>query len=518
MLPLKLSFGGFESYRDTQTVDFTAFGGNGLFLICGRTGSGKTAILDAMTYALYVVTRGGDRQQVRCVSAEGETFAELDFSQDGEIYRFRRAITPKKRAKDKLDSTAVCLKYSEEESTFKPVLERSTTKSMTKAAEDILGMNAEEFRRMTVLPQGKFEAFLISSSEDKEKILTKIFGNNLYKNIADELIKRANAEKTAVKDALNVLAGILSGADCENTEQLKEKLETSETNAAEIAKQAAEYAKSAENAEKAYRTAVTNAENYAALDNANAQLAELEKLRPEIDETNRRTALHLKAAKVLPAADAADISQKALCQRKQCISEAQTNQLSAKEAYKEWSETAKELPDIEKSISEITVKLENAERSRTLLRQLTDAEAAAVSAENTFKSSRKEAEIAEEKYTRLKDESTAREAELEQLKKHFFDRQPVVAEEMKRVEQAERLISEIEELRRERREKTERTVTLNSEILTAAEQHKAAETAYSSAQDSYYGNMAFCLGERLAEGEAGPVCGNKHHPAPAAAR
>ena len=220
MLPLRLSFGGFESYRSTQTVDFTAFGKNGIFLICGRTGSGKTAILDAMTYALYGETSGGDRQQVRCVSAEGETFAELDFSLDGSVYRFRRALSPKKRAKDKLDSTAVCLKYSEEESTFKPILERATAKSVTKAAEDILGLTAEEFRRMTVLPQGKFEAFLTSNSAEKEEILTKIFGNNLYLNITDELVKRANSERSAVKDALNVLSGILSGVDCENIGQL----------------------------------------------------------------------------------------------------------------------------------------------------------------------------------------------------------------------------------------------------------------------------------------------------------
>lgn len=517
MLPLKLSFGGFESYRDTQTVDFTAFGENGLFLICGKTGSGKTAILDAITYALYGETSGGDRQQVRCVSAEGETFAELDFSQDGEIYRFRRAITPKKRAKDKLDSTAVCLKYSEKEDAFKPVLERSTAKSVTKAAEDILGLNAEEFRRMTVLPQGKFETFLTSNSAQKEEILTKIFGDNLYLNITEALVKRANAEKSAVKDALTMLAGILTGVDCENTEQLREKLEACEATAAAISEQAAEFAKSAEKAEKAYQTAVTNAENYAALDNANAQLAELEKLRPEIDEASRRTALHLKASKVSPIADAADISQKALIQRKQRISEAQTAELSAKDAYKKCSETAKELPEIEQKISEITVKLENAEKSRTILKQLSDAEAATVSAEKTLENSRKAAEKDEEEYARLKEEAAAKEAELEHLKKRFFDRQPVVAEEMKRIENAERLISEIEELRSERREKTERTITLNAHIQTAAEQHKAAETAHSSAQDSYYGNMAFCLAERLVEGKACPVCGSECHPHPAAA-
>ena len=518
MLPVRLSFGGFESYRSTQTVDFTAFGKNGIFLICGRTGSGKTAILDAMTYALYGVTSGGDRQQVRCVSAEGETFAELDFSQDGAVYRFRRAMTPKKRAKDKLDSTAICLKYSEEECTFKPILERSTAKSVTKAAEDILGLTAEEFRRMTVLPQGKFEAFLTSNSAEKEEILTKIFGNNLYLNITDELVKRANSERSAVKDALNVLSGILSGVDCENIGQLKEKLEASELNSETISKQAAESAKTAENAEKAYQNAVTNAENYAALDSANAQLAELEKLRPEIDEANRRTAIHLKAAKASVAADAADISQKALCQRKQRISEAQTNQLSAKEAYKEWSETAKELPEIEKSISEMTVKLENAEKSRTILKQLNDAEAASVSAEKAHQNAADEAEKAEKRSAELKAEFTANETELEQLKTRFLTRQPIVAEEMKRIEQAERLISEIEEMRRERREKSERAAALNSDISAADEQRKAAEAAYLSAQDSYYGNIAFCLAERLSEGDACPVCGSVHHPSPAAAR
>lgn len=518
MLPLKLSFGGFESYRTSQTVDFTAFDRNGIFLICGRTGSGKTAILDAMTYALYGETSGGDRQQVRCVSAEGETFAELEFSQDGEIYRFRRALTPKKRAKDKLDSTAVCLKYSKEEKEFKPILERSTATSVTKAAEDILGLTADEFRRMTVLPQGKFEAFLTSNSAQKEEILTKIFGNSLYLNITEKLVKRANTEKAAAKDASNVLSGILTGVNCENGGQLKEKLDAAQAAAEAPAAQAAECSKSAENAEKAYQTAVANAENYAALDNANSQLTELEKQRPQYDEANCRTALHLKAVKAVSAADAADISQKALIQRKQQLSQAQSAELSANEVHKQCAQAAKELPEIEKSISEITVKLENAERSRTLLKQLNDAEKASVSAEKSLEKARINAEKAEEEYARIKNEFTAKESELEQLKKRFFDHQPIVAEEIKRIENAERLISEIEELRRERRKKAERTVTLNKDISAAAEQHKTAENAHSSAQDSYYGNMAFCLAQRLSEGNACPVCGSVHHPSPAAAR
>ncbi len=516
MLPLKLSFGGFESYRSPQTIDFTAFGRNGIFLICGETGAGKTAILDAMTYAVYGETSGGEREQVRCVSAENETYAEFEFSQDGAVYRFRRTISPKKRAKGKLDYTAECLKYSEEEERFKPVLEKMTKTTVTKAAEEILGLTAEEFRRMTVLPQGKFEAFLTSNSAQKEEILTKIFGNNLYLDISAQLVKRASAESAALKDAFSVLSGILTGVGCENTEQLREKLEASNADADALSVKAAEYAISAENAEKAYRNAAAAAENYAALDRANAELERLEKIRPEIDEANRRTALHLKASKAAWAANAADISEKTAILRKQRLAEAENNALSAKEAYNRSAEAAKELPELEKSISDIDIKLENAERSRDVLKQLKDAETAAAAAENEFQRLKTEAHNAEENCGKIKAELDIAEAQLEQLKSRVLTRQPIAAEELKRIEQAERLISEIEEQRRERREKAERAAALNADISEADEQRRTAENAYRAAQDSYYGNMAFCLAERLSEDVPCPVCGSVRHPSPAA--
>ena len=104
MKPITLTLCGWGPFRDSQTVDFTKLSENGIFLITGQTGAGKTTVFDGITYALYGNMSGEIREKnsVRSDFAEDDTptFAELVMQHNGEVYRIYRNpeyMRPKKR-------------------------------------------------------------------------------------------------------------------------------------------------------------------------------------------------------------------------------------------------------------------------------------------------------------------------------------------------------------------------------------------------------------------------------------
>ena len=93
MKPLKLTMSAFGSYAGKNVIDFTGQQ-QGIFLITGDTGAGKTTIFDAITYALYNQTSGGERNgnmmRSQYAQPETETYVELEFLYRGQTYRVRR--------------------------------------------------------------------------------------------------------------------------------------------------------------------------------------------------------------------------------------------------------------------------------------------------------------------------------------------------------------------------------------------------------------------------------------------
>lgn len=101
MRPIKIEFQAFGPYADYEVIDFTKVASNGLFLICGKTGTGKTTILDAITFALYGMSSGNGRndfEAMRCTSADDSkgTFVRFEFENGGTYYLFERRSEKKK--------------------------------------------------------------------------------------------------------------------------------------------------------------------------------------------------------------------------------------------------------------------------------------------------------------------------------------------------------------------------------------------------------------------------------------
>ncbi len=201
MKPLKIEFQAFGPYAGHEMVDFEAIASKGLFLICGKTGIGKTMILDAMTFALYGKSSGNGRndlEAMRCTNAafDTTTFVRFEFENNGKYYLFERRLERKR--KNLSASYNVAVKGTD--GVWDPLMENPKEKAVNEKAVEIIGLEYGQFRQVIVLPQGQFERLLTSPSDEKEKILISIFGEEKWQHIADRFYARAESRKNSLKE------------------------------------------------------------------------------------------------------------------------------------------------------------------------------------------------------------------------------------------------------------------------------------------------------------------------------
>ena len=201
MRPLKLTMSAFGCYADKQTVDFETLGNEGLFLITGDTGAGKTTIFDAITFALYGETSGDNRKaemlRSKYAQANAETYVELSFQYHDKVYHIKRNPTYM-RAKQRGEGT------TEEKADAELHLpdDRIVTKlrDVNAKVEEILGINREQFVQIAMIAQGEFLKVLHASTEDRIEIFRKIFYTDAYKNFQDRVKKDANGLVAEIKE------------------------------------------------------------------------------------------------------------------------------------------------------------------------------------------------------------------------------------------------------------------------------------------------------------------------------
>ena len=224
MRPLKIEFQAFGPYRGHETVDFEALSSKGLFLICGKTGSGKTTILDAMTFALYGRSSGHGRDDLGAMRCTGvdfgtDTFVRFIFENSGHHYLFERRLEPKRKNL----SAAYSLMERDGDGVWSPLFENPKDKDLNKKAVEITGLEYEQFRQVIVLPQGQFEKLLTSHSEEKEMILRSIFGEERWQNIAECFYEEAENRRNELKSLKERILRSLSEEECGSFEELNEK-------------------------------------------------------------------------------------------------------------------------------------------------------------------------------------------------------------------------------------------------------------------------------------------------------
>ena len=177
MRPTKLTVSAFGPYAGQTTLDLDKLGENGLYLITGTTGAGKTSIFDAITYALYDKPSGEIRDdsmlRSKYASPSTETFVELEFVCRNQIYRVRRNPEyerPKARGDGMTKQTAKAELYYPDGR----VLDKNK-KEVTKAIENILGIDRNQFLQIAMIAQGDFLRLLLAKTEERKAIFRQIF-------------------------------------------------------------------------------------------------------------------------------------------------------------------------------------------------------------------------------------------------------------------------------------------------------------------------------------------------------
>ena len=196
MRPVQLELTNFGPYRK-EVINFTQFDHAPLFLIGGDTGAGKSTLFDAMTVALFATT-SGDRnvEEMRSTFAGPEddlTKVTFYFQQGNHLYRIERVLQ-QERAKrgggttiQKATASLVIVdKIGGQE------IEKlgDKIKEVSDQIEQILGLNAEQFKQIILLPQNDFSRFLKEDSKTKTQILKKIFGTGIFDRFQKGLEER----------------------------------------------------------------------------------------------------------------------------------------------------------------------------------------------------------------------------------------------------------------------------------------------------------------------------------------
>lgn len=188
-----LEITAFGPFKDVQKIDFNALSVDGLFMLEGPTGSGKSSIIDAIVWALYGTTAhqaatdkasSSYSKRIRSDYAESheETRVILEFTAGGQQYRIERTAAYEAQ---KLRGEGTRSVPASARLIFINKKRESLTKIEEIAREiyDVLRMNADQFSQLVILPQGDFASFLHATSDQRQEVLKKIFKTDFYDDI-----------------------------------------------------------------------------------------------------------------------------------------------------------------------------------------------------------------------------------------------------------------------------------------------------------------------------------------------
>ena len=481
MKPIKLTMSAFGPYKAETIVDFTRLGENGLYLITGDTGAGKTTIFDAITYALYGEASGSSRDDARMFRSkyadeQTPTFVELIFCYHEQSYIVRR--NPEyERAKSR--GEGVTQQKADAELLYpdgRPAVTK--TKEVTKAVTELIGLDRNQFAQIAMIAQGDFLKLLLARTEERSRIFREIFRTARYQQLQDALRRETltvseeyQTQKKNVEQLLHEISAITEEQKefyhtCEITQEdeilsiLKDMIETDRQALEELA--------------------VKAQQNEQALEEINQQ----------IGIAGNRSKLETQ-----------------LIEEKQALIMAQPRQEQALVIYESEKNKAPERERTAILISEKEAKLSQYEEQEQLLAKKQFLQKKLVSLEAYIHDKKEKLQSAQEllQQKRLLLEQTADAASQESSEQAALtetrNKQEVIKDML---EKSIVFKKEAQECRR-----------LQQEFLMQEQEAKRLTDSYQEMNKSYLHAQAGILAAELTDGQPCPVCGAVHHPSPA---
>lgn len=241
MRPVKLKMTAFGPYSGVEIVDFQELEGRNLFLVTGPTGSGKTTVFDAISFAMYGEASGrtGSGRTVESLRSHYSrddvmTEVELDFELKGIKYyvkRIPKQMKPKSRGEG----------FTEQKPEAELLIGGGDSKkvvtgvtNVNEKIESIMGINSDQFRQIMMIPQGEFRDMLNSDSQDREKVLRKLFDTSLYNIIQTNLDVKAKKLFREIEDKKNLRDHEVFKIECSGDDVLQKMVSSDNKNIEEI--------------------------------------------------------------------------------------------------------------------------------------------------------------------------------------------------------------------------------------------------------------------------------------------
>lgn len=511
MIPLSLRFAAFGPYEKEQSIDFTLFRQDGLFLISGPTGAGKTAILDAMTYALFGRSSGGGRgsfASMRCQYAkkDAQTFAEFTFEHKGKRYQFYRYLRPTRR-KD-LDGFEEMARAGElqEDGALVPFAANMKKTAVDQYAASLLGLSYDQFRQIILLPQGQFERLLTADTEEKEKILRTLFGAEIWTQAAEWLNQQANEMLAQARELRGRRDAVLQSAGAESVAALGKQREAETQELEQLQKRSEEAARELEQAQAGAAQARRLEEQFERMEKLKEERAALAGQEEEIRLMREKLEKAEQAQRVLPAFEASLSAGREAEERRRSLALAEEQMDSPKRQY------AQAMAEYEKSKGQQAV-LEELRQESAQLEQQADQAKALLQEKQLFLKLREDWTGANRETERTRQamqenaqsqlalrEEIAQLEETAQTEGHW-------SAQTARLENQQKERSRWEEICQRLEQAGQRLTQLKELEQKRADQAKRCEQAYERAYESYLGNAAQLVARGLHQGDTCPVCG-----------
>ena len=486
MRPIKLVLSAFGPYASKIELDLSKLGANGVYLITGDTGAGKTTIFDAITFALFGKP-SGDIRDVKTLRSEYakeeiETYVELDFVyHDEEYHIYRRPeytythVQKNGEVKQRSKATDAYLILPNGERIVKPA-------EVTKQVEQLLGMKRDQFRQIAMIAQGSFLEILNADTKERGKLFEKVFMTSKYSVLMDRLNQMAKESYLALNDAKLRLQQIIS--DVRVPEILQEQYaQTLETFAMDDIQPVYDLldeiiASSKESTEK--------------LQKQKAQIQnQLQKSRKEETEKTKQLQDLLSLEKLLKEKPAKEEKANLYAERVKNDGEKYHIQIDA--LKKEQVQIEHELPEYE-SLTKLSTKLAEIRKQISIISK-------DLATKTNFKK-----QLDEDIALKQKEAHTLTDSELS-LNKVIL-KEEEIEKKISAFHHASMIQSNYQNAVNTLKEKTQ--------LLQESTDRKVIlQKQYDDAQISYFANQAGLLALRLTKGEPCPVCGSLEHPRPA---
>lgn len=551
MKPILLTMQAFGSYGEKTEIDFQK--GGDFFLISGNTGSGKSTIFDAMMFALYgEVSTNGSGKENELLSQfvdvrNDKPLVSLVFTayQHGQeetykITRTPRHIRPAKRTGAKPQEEGETAELLMPDGSQYPGKLSDTNRKI----EELVGLTADQFRKVVMIAQGEFMDFLRADSKAKTALLRDLLKTRYYANLTDKLQKQSKEKKDAAKNqrtrmsliAANAVTEGLPEEDALTLDEAKgtvitaKELQPEQVDAladvlsgvcarlqlqqGELAKQQTAAQKDRDECMKRIEAAQPLMQRFKELEDAEktlqecaAQAAEIEEKRGLIGKIRDAWAIEPKYQRMKDARDALTDAQTELAAKQQELPKLKQTAADAKARHQQMEKTkdaaTTQCAEVETKVEKALKTFDALDEAKKALRQVEEADTKA-------KADAKSAKKALDDFKNQEDAWRKQEAELQGTEAAY----EVCKQQNQQYRDLNQALKDLHGSQKDVQEKARQATAAAETYVGATQKYQREQKAYDDYRLAFLNAQAGLLARELVSGKPCPVCGALEHPAP----